>query len=243
MMTTLPHRPRRALPSWSGCAAAAAGWTCQGAQPCAVGGAALSGPLQCAVAFTRCHGALSRLHQGHGVANRDGVGEEGLLRKQVDPKDSPRCVSCYLTEAGRACWPTMTSMLCRPILPNCPTRPAAALTGRWKPCWNRRGCAKVNRVLAPASAAAITAKPSSGLAAHCMKVNAAVSSDETALICVEHVRALNQALAVPSLMMTARQVLTSTTKPERQRHSGAIIELPDHCAQRGPDHHLQEALR
>ncbi len=114
------------------------------------------------------------------------LAKKGYLAKQVDGKDQ-RGVMLKLTEAGRDLLATDCLLTLEADI--------ADLSDKT----HRRFERALNKLLEhervrqgePSFGTCLTCKfyreASSGLAAHCMKVNATVSVDETTLICVEHV--------------------------------------------------------
>ena len=133
-------------------------------------------------------GALARyLGSTKGTVSQTVIALEkkGLLRKQVDPKDS-RGVQLYLTEAGH-------SLLADDDL-NVVKADIAELSDKTRRRLDRALEALLEQARLrqgePSFGTCLTCRyyreASSGLSAHCMKMNAAVSPDETALICVEH---------------------------------------------------------
>jgi DNA-binding MarR family transcriptional regulator len=112
--------------------------------------------------------------------------KKGVLSKQVDPKDS-RGVALYLTEAGNA-------LLADDDL-NVVKADIAELTDKTRRRFDRALDALLEqarlRVGEPGFGTCLDCRyyreASSGISAHCMKVNATVSIAETKMICVEHV--------------------------------------------------------
>jgi DNA-binding MarR family transcriptional regulator len=112
--------------------------------------------------------------------------KKGVIAKQVDPKDH-RGVQLYLTDAGKA--------LLADDDQNVVLADIAELSDKTRRRFDRALEALLEQVRLrlgePSFGTCLTCRyyreASSGLAAHCMKVNAAVSTDETVLICVEHV--------------------------------------------------------
>lgn len=113
--------------------------------------------------------------------------KKGFVAKQVDPKDS-RGVQLFLTDAGKA--------LLKDDDQNVVLADIAELSDKTRRRFDRALEALLEearlRLNEPSFGTCLTCRyyreASSGLAAHCMKVNAAVSDEETGLICVEHVR-------------------------------------------------------
>jgi DNA-binding MarR family transcriptional regulator len=112
--------------------------------------------------------------------------KKSLLSKQVDPKDS-RGVLLYLTEAGRA-------LLADDDL-NVVKADITELSDKTRRRFDRALEALLEQARLrhgePEFGTCLTCRyyreATSGTAAHCMKVNAAVSAVETTLICVEQV--------------------------------------------------------
>lgn len=110
--------------------------------------------------------------------------KKGFVSKQVDAKDQ-RGVELYLTEAGRA-------LLADDDL-NVVKADIAELSDKTRRRFDRALDALLEQARLrggePQFGTCLTCRyyreASSGLAAHCMKVNAAVTSAETSLICVE----------------------------------------------------------
>jgi DNA-binding MarR family transcriptional regulator len=112
--------------------------------------------------------------------------KKGLVRKQVDAKDA-RGVALFLTDAGKA---MLAEDAALKMLGD-----VAALSDKTRKRFDRALDALLEqerlRQGEPSFGTCLDCtfyrEASTGLAAHCMKVNAAVTPDETTLICVEHV--------------------------------------------------------
>jgi DNA-binding MarR family transcriptional regulator len=112
--------------------------------------------------------------------------KKGLISKQVDPKDQ-RGVHLFLTDAGRALLQDDDQTV---VLAD-----IAELSDKTRRRFDRALEALLEqarlRQNEPSFGTCLTCRfyreASSGLSAHCMKVNAAVLPAETTLICVEHV--------------------------------------------------------
>ena len=112
--------------------------------------------------------------------------KKALLTKLVDPKDS-RGVALYLTDAGKA-------LLADDDL-NVVKADIAELSDKTRRRFDRALDSLLEQARLrhgePQFGTCLSCRyyreASSGLAAHCMKVNAAVTPHETTLICVEHV--------------------------------------------------------
>jgi DNA-binding MarR family transcriptional regulator len=112
--------------------------------------------------------------------------KKALLRKETDAKDS-RVVLLFLTDAGKA-------KLGEDDL-NVVQADIAELSDKTRRRFDRALEALLEEARLRAGEPSFGSCPtcryfreaSSGTAAHCMKLNAAVSADETRLICVEHV--------------------------------------------------------
>lgn len=134
-------------------------------------------------------GALARfLGSTKGTVSQTVIALEkkGLIRKQVDPKDS-RGIQLYLTEAGH-------QHLADDDL-NVVKADIAELSDKTRRRLDRALEALLEQARLrqgePSFGTCLTCRyyreASPGLSAHCMKVNAAVSTEETTLMCVEHV--------------------------------------------------------
>jgi DNA-binding MarR family transcriptional regulator len=140
-------------------------------------------------ALSHSPGALARyLGSTKGTVSQTVIALEkkGLLRKAVDAKDS-RVVLLFLTEAGKA-------KLGDDDL-NVVEADILALSEKTRRRFDKALATLLEearlRAGEPSFGSCSTCRyyreASTGLSAHCMKVNATVSDIETALICVEHV--------------------------------------------------------
>jgi DNA-binding MarR family transcriptional regulator len=140
-------------------------------------------------ALSHSPGALARyLGSTKGTVSQTVIALErkGLLRKQADPKDA-RGQLLFLTEQGR-------SLLADDDL-NVVRADISELSDKTRRRFDRALVSLLEqarlRLGEPSFGTCRTCRyyreASTGLAAHCMKVNASVAADETALICVEHV--------------------------------------------------------
>ena len=112
--------------------------------------------------------------------------KKGLLSKLVDPKDS-RGVALYLTDAGNALLADDDLNVVRADIAELSDKTRRrfdrALDALLEQARLRHGEPRFGTCLG----CRYYREASSGLAAHCMKVNATVKIEETKLICVEHV--------------------------------------------------------
>jgi DNA-binding MarR family transcriptional regulator len=112
--------------------------------------------------------------------------KKAFLSKQVDPKDS-RGVSLYLTDAGKALLADDDVNVVKADIAELSDKTRRrfdrALEALLEQARLRHGEPRFGTCLS----CRYYREAASGLAAHCMKVNAAVMAEETLLICVEQV--------------------------------------------------------
>jgi DNA-binding MarR family transcriptional regulator len=112
--------------------------------------------------------------------------KKGLISKQVDPKDS-RGVLLFLTDEGRARLADDDQQVVQADIAELPDKTRKRLDRALDALLEQARLRQGEPSFGTCLSCRYYREATSSTAAHCMKVNAAVSKDETALICVEHV--------------------------------------------------------